>query len=379
MNLTDFLRPVSQSVVEQLAPSSPRSWYNHAQVYVNSFPDIDACRIWIVGVKDDRGITSQAGAAAAPDAIRLQLYRLINHHEHLSVADLGNIEAGESLSDTAFALNQVMKEALHKKKIIIVLGGASDLTYYQYRAYEGVSRTLRLVNVDSRIQLSAVEGAEEEAYLNRIILHEPNFLFNVTHLAYQTYFCEEESLHTFNRMNFDAFRLGFVTKNIEECEPLLRDADMCSFNMAAIRMGDAPGQVSGSPNGLFGDEACQIARYAGVSNELSSLGLFGYVPHVDVQQQSAKLLAQLIWYFVDGVYNRKNDYPAAESSDFQTYRITFNNSSHEVVFTKALKATAGGWRYHTRLKNRAAKDATWCHALTKITKQLAMMKCPTGG
>jgi len=338
MNLTDFLKPVSQTVVEQLESSSPRSWYRSAQLYTDHFPDTDNCRIWLVGVKDDRGIPLQTGAAAGPDAIRQQLYQLINHHEDLSLADLGNIEAGASLSDTAFALHEVAKEALNKKKILIVLGGTADLAYDQYRAYEGISRTMRLVSVDSQIHLSAVEGAEDEAYLNRIILHEPNYLFNITHLAYQTYFCEEESLNTFNRMNFDAYRLGFVNKNMEECEPLLRDADMCSFNLSAIRLSDAPGQCTGSPNGLFGDQACQIARYAGMSNELSTFGLFGYVPHVDQQQQTAKLLAQMIWYFTDGVHNRKNDYPAAESSDFQTYRITFNNSSHEVVFYKSLKS-----------------------------------------
>ena len=338
MNLTDFLKPVSQTVVEQLAASSPRSWYRQARIYTDVFPDTESCRIWLVGVKDDRGITAQAGAAAAPDAVRTELYKLINHHENLSLADLGNIEAGASLSDTAFALAEVAKEALKQKKILLVLGGTADLAFDQYRAYETSTRTMRLVSVDSHIHLSAVEGAEDEAYLNSIILHEPNYLFNITHLAYQTYFCEEESLQTFSRMNFDAFRLGFVNQHMEECEPLLRDADMCCFNLAAVRLSDAPGQLTGSPNGLFGDEACQIARYAGVSNELSSFGLFGYVPHVDVKNQTAKLLAQMLWYFVDGVHNRKNDYPAAESSDFQTYRITFNNSAHEVVFYKSLKS-----------------------------------------
>lgn len=339
MNSAEFLKPVPSTLLSQLDTTSPRSWFRGAQIHGETFPDTDSCKIWLVGVKDDRGTDYMNGASQGPDAIRAELYRLINHQEHLSVADLGNIEAGESINDTHYALCELTKEALEKKKVLIVLGGSIDLAYAQYRAYEKHSRTMRVVSVDSRIELSAPAHNEEAVpYLGNIILHEPNYLFNICHLGYQSYFCEEESVATFNRMNFDAMRLGNLRKNIEEAEPLFRDADIGIFNLSAIRLPDAPAQENGSPNGIGGDEACQLARYAGISNELSSFGLFGLIPHLDRQQQTAKLIAQMLWYFVDGVQSRKYDYPAAESSDFQTYRITFNNSSHEVVFFKSLKS-----------------------------------------
>lgn len=339
MNSAEFLKPVPSDLLSAAEFTSPRSWFRGMQIHTGELPDVDSCKIWVVGVKDDRGTGYMAGSAAAPDAIRVELYKLINHHEHLSVADLGNIEAGDSVNDTHYALCALTKEALEKKKILLVLGGSTDLAYAQYRAYEKHTRTLRLVSTDSRIELSAPAYNEEEVpYLGNIILHEPNYLFNICHLGYQSYFCEEESVATFNRMNFDALRLGNLRKNMEEAEPLFRDADLGIFNLSAIRMCDAPAQENGSPNGIAGDEACQLARYAGISNELSSFGLYGYIPHFDVRAQTAKLLAQMIWYFTDGVHSRKYDYPAAESHDFQTYRITFNNSSHEVVFFKSLKS-----------------------------------------
>ena len=55
-------------------------------------------------------------------------------------------------------------------------------------------------------------------------------------------------------------RVGKIREHIFEAEPLLREAAMVTFNINAIRYSDAPAQLEPSPNGLFGDEACGLAR-----------------------------------------------------------------------------------------------------------------------
>jgi formiminoglutamase len=110
-------------------------------------------------------------------------------------------------------------------------------------------------------------------------------------------------------LNFDCVRLGLARKNIEHLEPILRDADLVSIDVSCIRMSDAPAHANASPNGFSGEELCQIARYAGISDKLTSFGIYEFNPAFDIRHQTAKLLAQTIWCFIDGYYNRRNDHP----------------------------------------------------------------------
>ncbi len=69
-------------------------------------------------------------------------------------------------------------------------------------------------------------------------------------------------------MYFDVSRLGHIQSKLEEAEPILRNADILSFDISAIRQSDAPACATTTPNGLYGEEACQVMRYAGMSDKL---------------------------------------------------------------------------------------------------------------
>jgi hypothetical protein len=43
---------------------------------------------------------------------------------------------------------------------------------------------------------------------------------------------------------------------------LLRDADLVSFDISAVKQSEAPASRFASPNGLAAEDACQLARYA---------------------------------------------------------------------------------------------------------------------
>ena len=156
-------------------------------------------------------------------------------------------------------------------------------------------------------------------------------------LGYQSYFTDPKTVNTLEKLNFDCYRLGDVRKNMEEVEPIVRDADMLSFDLTAIKMSDAPGVGLPSPHGFYGEEACQIMRYAGLSDRLSSLGIYGYNPAFDNHTQTAQLSAQMIWYFVEGYYNRKKDFPDTASRDYLKYIVDFNEGEYELVFWKSKK------------------------------------------
>jgi hypothetical protein len=140
-----------------------------------------------------------------------------------------------------------------------------------------------------------------------------------------------------DKLYFDVHRLGDFRNNISIAEPIIRNANMLSFDISAIRSADAEGNANASPNGFYGEDACQIARYAGMNDKLSSIGFYEYNPEYDPRGQTAMLLSQMVWYFIDGFYNRKKELPMLPKSQYITYRTSLKDGTHELVFVKSKK------------------------------------------
>ncbi len=122
------------------------------------------------------------------------------------------------------------------------------------------------------------QGLAESSYLSHIVLRQPNFLFNYSNLGFQTYLVDQPGIELMDKLFFDAHRLGELRANITEAEPVLRNADTVSIDMTSIRRADAPGTTRPGPNGFHGEEVCQLMRYAGISEKVTSVGLYEMDP-----------------------------------------------------------------------------------------------------
>ena len=255
------------------------------------------------------------------------------------VVDLGNVKAGNNVTDTYFAVGAVMEELLAGNVVPIIIGGSHDLTLAQYMGYAKSGKKVNLAMIDERIDLQDVDGpVTDENFLGKILAYEPNYLAHYIHLGYQSYFTDAKSINTLDKLNFEFMRLGEVRKNIEEVEPMVRDADMLTFDINAVKQSDAPAHREASPNGFPGEEACQITRYAGLSDRLTSIGIYGINPSFDKAHQTTQLAAQMVWYFVDGFYSRKNDYPLQAERDMLKYIVDFKEGEYELIFWKSKKS-----------------------------------------
>ncbi|MEO6521679.1 MAG: formimidoylglutamase [Mucilaginibacter sp.] len=345
MSLVDFLSPID---LEKITPK--RGYYtSHLGVkidcYTDTFPDLDEDKpdIAIIGVMEDRNAVNNSGCALAPDYIRERLFELNEGAYTTKIVDLGNIRQGASITDTYIALKTVINELIKKDILPIIIGGGQDLTFAQYLAYEDLEQKVDVVVVDSKFDLnddSYYENIEttSESYLNRIFLHEPNYLFNYSNLGYQTYFASQDSLRVMDKLYFDVHRLGELSGQIQMVEPIIRNATMVSFDISAIRSSDAVANANTTPNGFFGHEACAICRYAGFNDKLTSIGFYEFNPAYDNNGQTAILLAQMIWYFIDGFYNRKKDFPLQPRSQYLIYKTSLKHNDHELVFVKSKKS-----------------------------------------
>ena len=240
----------------------------------SGWPNLDGVHLVFIGIREDRRCINNKGTALAPNAVRKNLYSLFQGDWQLQMADLGDICAGFTPEDTDYALKIVVGGLLKKNIIPIIIGGGQELTFAQYLGYEKLEQTVNIVSIDSQFNLgSAGEELNSKSFLSKIILQQPNYLFNFSNIGYQTYFVEQSGLDLMQKLNFDIHRLGQARSKMDDVEPIIRNADLVSFDIGAIRQSEAPGNANASPNGFFGDEACQLSRYAGISAPQSFVDL----------------------------------------------------------------------------------------------------------
>jgi formiminoglutamase len=302
--------------------------------------DWDAADIVLVGCGEWRGANPKMPRSTSADAVREHLYQMYHWHANVMIADLGNIRQGSTLEDTNAALFTVLQEIHNEGKIAIVLGGSHDLTLQQYNVFKKAGQTAVATVADMLIDLDEAEEINDRSFLLDMLTSTPNFISHYSHIAFQSYYINPRMLETLDKLRFDFFRLGKVRERIEEMEPVLRSSNLFSFDMSAVRYSDAPSNINGSPNGLSGEEACQLTRYAGMGNNLTSLGIFGYNHLDDTHGMTAKLIAQMIWYFADGCMVRKNEAPLSEREEFIEFNVTF--TENDTTFLKS-KRTNRWW------------------------------------
>ena len=352
MDISIFLEPVAEKCFSKAYRPGKQTLGETINIYRNEdeFPDLEGVDLAIIGVKEERGAVDNKGCADGVDYIRKALYPLFNHWPQLHIVDLGDIRIGKELNDTYYAVSQVLTELMKNKTVPIIIGAGQDLTYTMYQVYEPTGKLINIAAVDPMFDIgNDKEALNSHSYLSHIILHQPNFLFNFTNIGYQSYYVDTENIELMKQLLFDAYRLGSVKQNIELTEPLIRNANLLSFDISAVRAADAPGVKNASPNGFNGEEACRMTRYAGLSYKLSSVGFFEYNPHYDINSRTANLIAEMIWYFIEGFSSRQDDIPTLESTDFKRYNVQISDSQ-DVVFL-CHKITGKWWMDMSFLQN----------------------------
>ncbi len=298
-------------------------------------PNLSEIKVALIGVLEGRGSGNNDACADGPNAIRQMLYMLNEHYFDFKIADLGNILPGKTLNDTLAAVKAVVSELLSYGITPIILGGGHHLTLAQYLAYEQLDNETELCMVDAFFDMDEPEEQEEVSninFLNKILLHEPNYLYNVSVLGFQKYFVPAHLQDAMDKMLFDAVRLAKVSTDMPMAESYIRDADLMSFDITAIRGSDFRANANVTPNGLYAQEACQLMYYAGASDKLSSIGLYEYNPVFDDYGLSAQLLAQMIWCFLDGYSTRKNENPYKFVDTYQKFQTI--TGEFEIIFYK---------------------------------------------
>jgi len=280
----------------------------------------------ILGLPEGRGSRCPQ-VCEGPDAIRRHLYSLTTFSPEINIADLGNLRCGNDLKDTYAAVKIIAEELSILNIRLLILGGSQDLTSSIIGGFN--KQECNLVIVDDRIDNSVNEKSPaDEFFINNLPIGT-----SVSAIAGQSYYIrQQEHDIVAEGYNGEILTLGEIRSEFKELEPLLRQADLVSLDFGSLKSSEAPGQYRISPNGLTGEEACQIAWYSGISTKPSWFGLFGYSPSYDSTTSGAMMAAQISWYYINGISKRLDEEPTDEATNFEHYNISVEGLDEPISF-----------------------------------------------
>ena len=263
MHISSYFKPVQDIMLPHVAAHKGKRLGEVFDTYTaDGFPDLAGIEIAIFGVDEDRSAVDNQGCGMASGSVREYLYKLLPGNYTIRVADLGDIMRGDSVDDTYFAVTAVVEALLELSIVPVIIGGGQDLTYAMYRAYKNRKSIINIAAVDTMFDLGESEDQlNSRSYLSHIILHKPNYLFNYTNIGYQTYFVEQGAIDLMRNLFFDIYRLGVLHSDITQVEPLVRNADLFSFDMSAVRQSDAPGNANATSSAGCSAVATAITMY----------------------------------------------------------------------------------------------------------------------
>lgn len=335
--MQEFFAPINKLVLahREVLPDNVLGKQLQIHTQRNGFPELAECKFAVFCIKESRNSVDYNGEFPSFDAIRKSFYSLYAGNWHFKIADLGDIAPGETVEDTYFAVNTVVKQLLSSKVIPIILGGSQDLVYPIYRAYDGFNKMINFVNIDSKFDIGNAEAPiTNNSYVGKMVVEKPYNLFNYSAIGFQSYYNSADEIALLEKLYFDGYRLGDVVNNLHIVEPIMRDADFVSLDISAIKSLELSYIGNNSPNGLDGREVCAISRYAGISNKVSVFGVFEIHDFED-SPTASMLIAQVLWYFIEGVNYRIDDGDVASEVDFKVYKVPVEDQV--LIFKKSLK------------------------------------------
>lgn len=320
----EFLLPVSNSVLSHNSFLHKQTLGKTLKTHTVSegFPDLNGVQIALFCVNESRYPSVRTHQKIDTSELRIQLYKLYTGNWDSTVADLGDIEEGDTIEDTEYAVKELVAHLVKSGIVPVVIGENQEITYATYRAFDAISKMVNLVSIDHSLDFDLSEELiSSQSYMGKIIVEQPTNLFNFSNLGYQSYYNAQETIDLVDKLFFEAWRLGEITNDITVTEPVLRNADIVSMDVTSVKSSDLGYTEDAYPNGFNSREICAISRYAGISDRVSVFGVY----ELGKSKKSYQLIAQMIWYFIEGYNFRTNEYPIEQKDKYTKFIVPIDN------------------------------------------------------
>ncbi len=275
-----------------------------------SLSDYEKARFVLIGVPQDAGVRrnqGRPGAEKAPKQIRKELY---NFPAPLSLdqgalLDLGDIKFAGTLEKMHDIQFQIIKRLIGDNKIVLVLGGGNDISYPDARALHENQPRYIAFNIDSHLDVREDEVSHsgtpyrqllENKYLKPENFYEMAIKPILNEDTYINYLRDKRAnINTISNLRdygLEKTFTGILSKDTF-------DAIFWGIDMDSVRSADAPGVSAPYPVGLSSEELCHIGEIAGSDPRSRILEISEVNPEFDKDNQTSRLAAMVIMYFID--------------------------------------------------------------------------------
>jgi len=224
------------------------------------------------------------------------------------------IDCGILIQKHTESVMPIFKEIADSGAMIVMLGVPMSFMRYQIAGLRMVS-IIRESNLDDDIHLRTTSPGPSLQYIG-----------TQRHLISESHHSIEGHL-----------RLSDLKDDLSLAEPCIRDSDAMIFHCDSISASETGYMIGMSSSGLSIIEACQLFRYAGAAQSLSTIGVYGYNPEIDEAGRIANGLAQMLWYLLEGSTLREDP----KQSPLTQYVVQSKDNEHTLHFYKS--EISGRW------------------------------------
>ncbi len=164
-----------------------------------------------------------------------------------------------------------------------------------------------------------------------------------SHIAYQSYRYDPQILSQTRDRVFEDLRLGAIRNDLSIAEPHIRSNHYLFLDMRSVRASDFPESLTKSPNGLYAEEICQLARYIGMGQNLRTAFIYGYPSKCKHNSTSSQLLAEIIWHISEALSSNIYEDPANQDTEelFLKKIVSMGREGQDLTFVTS--SSTGRW------------------------------------
>ena len=333
----EFLTPVAEEVLSLRTTAEPQTLGNKIKIHTatGGIPSFKNKRIALVGVQETRSIGQPHQRKQNLIGIRKALYSLYIGNWTHGIIDLGDVPIGDKESDSAKVLQDIAKEMYQRNILLITFGGSQENTLGLCQVYNELEVYYNLTSIDYKFDFGGDGNLiSPDSYMSKLIANRPNYMTNFCNLGYQSYMVAQDEIDLMERLYFESLRLGELTPDLRVVEPFIRDSDIVSMDMTAVKSNELQGGLT-QINGFTAQQFCALGRYVGISDRVRFVGIHN-IPDTNA---SSNLTAQTLWYAIEGMHYRVNEYPFTTKENCVRYVVSCDDQ--ELVFYQS--STSKRW------------------------------------
>jgi len=276
--------------------------------FVNGLKDL-------IGFPCDRGVIlngGREGAAKAPDLIRAALFNMTPHtayyekHTNLleKVFDTGHIPCADDVENNQERLANTVEKKLNKGKIPLIIGGGHETAFGHFLGYAQAKKDVTIINIDAHTDVRPLKDGKPHSgspfrqafeHSSSVCKDYHVFGLNPATVAFKHYNLVKQHGGTAHFAH--EISKNTILRHLEDAKNNI----MVTMDMDAVNQSEAPGVSAPNTSGLSKDLWLDLALEFGRNEKVTSFDLCEVNPVYDRDNQTVRLAALTIWYFLLGL------------------------------------------------------------------------------